>query len=55
MAGRLRQGGQGEVLAVTPGATGALGVLLLTAVRADHLPILPILIGRGYGLRGKRG
>ena len=54
VAGRLRQGGSGEVLAVTPSATGALGVLLLTAVQADHLPILPIWIGqdRGCGVSG---
>ena len=52
VAGRLREGGQGEVLAVAPRATRALGVLLPTAVQADHLPILPGMARWVPGLAG---
>ena len=52
VAGWLREGGQGEVLAVAPCATRALGVLLPTAVQADHLPILPGMARWCPGWRG---
>lgn len=52
VAGWLREGGQGEVLAVAPCATRALGVLLPTAVQADHLPILPGMARWVPGLAG---
>ena len=48
----LREGGQGEVLAVAPRATRALGVLLPTAMQADHLPILPGMARWVPGLAG---
>ena len=42
--GRLRQRGEREVLAVAPGASRAVLVVLAAAGRADHLPIVA---GRG--------
>ena len=42
--GWLRQRGEREVLAVAPGASGAVLVVLAAAGRADHLPIVA---GRG--------